>query len=602
MTLRLSSILGSLLSLSLPGALLFGGTPSAKPAPSAELDRSPIDLAITPDGRWAISANNSSDTVSLVDLENGKVAGEVAVGHRPFGVAISQDGARAVVSNCWSNSLSVLTLNGAHVAVNATVQVGDEPRGVCISPDGGKAYVALAGDGNIVAVDLKTFSTGPRLAVGTEPWQLALTLDGSRLAVGNARSQEMSVVDTTGWKVLHSVKLRGKNVRHVAISSDGEYAYVPHIAERGRPATKDNIDMGWVIGNRLSRVPVKEDGPREAITLDPRGKAVADVDGLALGPDGKTIVLTAGGTHELLILKLPLPFITFGGPGDHIEKELLDDPGRFRRIALGGRPVGVRFLPDGKRVVVSNYLSNSIQVVDLDANAVTRTISLGGPPEPSLARRGETIFLDGERGFNHWYSCNSCHVEGHTNGSTFDTFNDGSYETPKKTLSLRNVTHTAPYTWHGWQPSLEQLVHDSMTKSMQGPEPSADDLKAVVAYLGTLKERPNPNRNADGSLSAAAKRGEAVFTAKKCDTCHAAPYYTAPGVFTVGLESERDVYKGFNPPSLLGVYNRAPYLHTGEVPGLTEVLTKFHRPSQLTGTPDCTAAELSDLIAFLKSL
>ena len=121
-------------------------------------------------------------------------------------------------------------------------------------------------------------------------------------------------------------------------------------------------------------------------------------------------------------------------------------------------------------------------------------------------------------------------------------------------------------------------------------------------YLETLHERPNPNRNPDGTFSAAAKRGEVVFNAKKCETCHAAPYYTAPAVFTIGLESERDAYKGFNPPSLLGVYNRSPFLHTGEAPGLTEVLTKFHRPSQLTGTPDCTPQELADLIAFLKSL
>ena len=72
-------------------------------------------------------------------------------------------------------------------------------------------------------------------------------------------------------KIDHTVvKLRGHNVRHLAMSPDGDWAYVPHCRSAGRPATKENIDRGWIVGNRLSRVPLKEEGPREAISLDPR--------------------------------------------------------------------------------------------------------------------------------------------------------------------------------------------------------------------------------------------------------------------------------------------------------------------------------------------
>jgi YVTN family beta-propeller protein len=582
-------------------AILAISSSEVKSAPASDLDRSPIDLAISRDGRWAVTANNSSDTVSLVDLEAGKAVDEVRVGKRPFGIAVSPDGRSAVVTNCWSNSLSILGIDGGKLKIQATFPVGDGPRGVALSSDGARAFVALSGENSIAAIDLRARKVGPKLAVGTEPWHLGLTPNGSRLAVGNARSQDVSVVSVSEWKVLHTVKLRGKNARHVAIAPEGDWAFVPHIVERGRPTTRDNIDMGWVVGNRVSRVPLNEEGPREGLTLDTRGKATADVDGLALSRDGKSLVLSAGGTHELLVFRLPLPFIAFGGPGDHIERELLDNSQRFHRIPLGGRPVGLAFLPDGERVVAANYLLNAVQVVNT-VTGESKSIALGGPQTPSLARRGEAIFLDGTRCFNQWYSCNSCHVEGHTNGSSFDTFNDGSYDTPKKTLSLRNVTRTPPWTWHGWRKDLELLIHDSMTKSMQGPEPTPEDVKAVAAYLETLRERPNPNRLADGSLSPAAKRGEAVFNAKSCQSCHAPPFYTSEGVYTVGLEQPTDAYKGYNAPSLLGVYNRGPFLHNAEAPGLTEVLTKLHRPSKLTGKDDCTPEELADLIAFLKSL
>ena len=410
------------------------------------------------------------------------------------------------------------------------------------------------------------------------------------------------MIDARTRKILHTVRLRGHNVRHVAISPDGQWAYTPHISERLRPTTRESITEGWIVGNRLSRAPLNEDGPREALALDPRGEAVGDVDGVALSPDGNTLVVTAGGTHELLVYHLPLPFVAYGGPGDHIEPELLGHPERFRRVPLGGRPLGVQFAPDGKTVVVANYLSNALQIVDAQSGKLLRTISVGGAATPTLARQGEALFMDATRSFNQWYSCNTCHVEGHTNGSSFDTSNDGSYGTPKKVLSLRGVAHTAPYTWHGWQPSLRQIAHDSMVKSMQGPEPTGADLDAMTAYLQTLDFKPNPNAHPTGALATQVARGKTVFEAKGCNTCHAAPDYTTPAAYDVGLEEPLDPYKGFNPPSLRGVYNRAPYLHTGDARSLERLLTVFHKPSKLTGKPDLAPDELADLVAFLKTL
>jgi cytochrome c peroxidase len=349
-------------------------------------------------------------------------------------------------------------------------------------------------------------------------------------------------------------------------------------------------------------VPLGEAGPREAISLDPRGKAFGDVDGLSLSPDGTTLAVTAGGTHEMVLLQQPLRFLSYGGPGDHIEPDLLSDPARFRRIPLGGRPLAVRWAPDGKTLVVANYLGNSVQVVDAAEGKLIRTIALGGPEAPSLARRGEALFLDAARSFGQWYSCNTCHVEGHTNGGSFDTFNDKKYNVLKKTLSLRGVAQTPPYTWHGWQPDLKDSIHESSLNSMQGSEPASEDLDALVAYMKTLDWVPSPHRQSGGALTAQARRGEAVFAAKGCDTCHPGPDYTNRGVYDVGLGGPNDALEGFNPPSLRNVYNRAPFLHDGRAQTLEEVLSEHHRPSKLTGKPDLTPGEQADLVAFLRSL
>lgn len=599
-----------LLALLVASGFVFPKEPRAAVAPSPEIDRSPTDVALSRDGRRVLTANSTADSVSLVDTAAGKVLAEIAVGKRPFDVAFRADGREALVTNCGGNSVSVLAVDGDKLTLLRTIPVGDEPRGVLYGNDadgGTKAFVALGGESAVAALDTAAGKVTAKYPTDAEPWHLTLTPDGKRIIVGCARGRCVNLLNAATGKREQTVKVVGRNLRHIAASPDGKWAYVPTISERMLGVTRPNIDRGWVVGNRLTRVPLETmDGDRparEATTLDTQGNAVADVDGLTIRPDGKQIALTAGGTHELLLLRLTdLPFIAHGGPGDHIDPDVLGDPERFRRVKLGGRPLGAAYTADGKSVIVANYLLNSVQIVDVASGKLTKTIPLGGPSQPSLARRGETIFLDGDRSFNSWYSCNSCHTEGHTNGGSFDTLNDGGLGKPKKTLSLRGVTQTAPYTWHGWNKDLRQAIHDSLVNTMQGPEPTDADITAVEAYFKTLDWKQSPFRTPDNSLTAAAKRGESVFNAKGCVACHAAPNYTAPLVAAVGLEETDDFYKGFNPPSLRGVYNRAPYLHDGRAKTLEEVLTDYHSPSKLTGKPDCTPAELSDLVAFLKSL
>ncbi len=576
----------------LAGALLL----AFQDAPAPDRDRSPCDVAISADGRWALTANAASDSVSLVDLSDGTVAAEAAVGKGPCSVALTPDGRRAVVTNRASKSVSVLGVGVGALSVHQTVVVGHEPRGIAI--DGARAFIVLSGEDAVVALDLESLKVTARIEVGVEPWHAALAPDGKRLAVGNALSQDVSVVDTEAMRVERTVKVRGRNLRRVAVSPDGEWAYVPTVAERGLGTTRDNIDKGWVIANRLARVRLTKAATREAIALDVRGQAVADLEAVAMSADGQSLAVAAGGTHELLLMRGPLPFVGHGGPGDHIERALLEDAKRFRRVTLGGRPVSARFSPDGKSVVVANALLNAVQVVDVETGKVARTIALGGPAQPSRERRGEAIFYDGTRSFRQWYSCHSCHAEGHTNGGAYDTFGDGRYGNPKKTPSLRGVTKTGPWTWHGSQRDLRESIRATFKTTMQGAEPSGEDLDAVVAFLATVDFAP-PR---DEAVTEGARRGKALFRAKGCQDCHAAPHFTSELVAEVGLESKDDAHKGFNPPALRGVGRRGPWLHDGRARTLEEVLRTHHAPSRANGEKDLTEEELRDVVEYLKTL
>jgi cytochrome c peroxidase len=380
------------------------------------------------------------------------------------------------------------------------------------------------------------------------------------------------------------------------------------------PTSRNNIDLGWVLGQRLTRIDIDGEEPAfSTITLDPQGKAAGDAHGVAISRDQKLIAISCGGTHELMIFRTDRKQLPWreGNSRDLIAPELLKNDGRFRRVALGGRPTELAFAPDSKTVYVANYLADAVQVVDADAAKLVGTIPLGGPKSLSLVRRGEIMFHDATRSHNQWYSCNTCHSDGHTNGLDFDTLNDGRFDNStfhlrsrKKVPTLRRVTHTKPWTWHGWQIELDDAMVESFTKSMQGPRPSEEDVKALVAYLDTLEYPRNPFRGPDESLSPSARRGRDIFRSAKaaCNSCHGGPELSDGKIHIAGLEEQDDAYRGYNPPSLRGTYDKDPYLHDGRSKTLLEALKGPHSPESVTGLGELTSQELDDLIAYLMTL
>lgn len=229
--------------------------PTAVAAPlAAALDRSPVDLALTPDGNWLVTANQTSHTISLVRTSDGQVVAEAPCGQGPSAIAVSPDGRRVLVSATRGGELDVFTLDGASLAAAGTVRLGFEPRGIAVSPDGQLAYVALTAANEVAVVELASLTVETRIAVGRWPRYLSLTPDGSRLAVGASGDGGISVVDTKTRTALFDSKFQGLNIGHLQTSADGLHAYFPWMVYADRPITPGNIREGWVMGNRLARV------------------------------------------------------------------------------------------------------------------------------------------------------------------------------------------------------------------------------------------------------------------------------------------------------------------------------------------------------------
>lgn len=220
----------------------------------------PEQFDITPDGRLIV-ANEDSATATVIELKSGKIVARVPVGKEPEGVRVAPDGKHVLVTNESDNSISIL--DAQTLKVVKSVVVGKRPRDIAFMPDSKTAYVsgefdsslyrihvpegepvekviqldkesrpmsvrldakrkrlyASTGRGGKVAV-LDISAATPKLiqevAVGTRPWGIALSADGTRLYTANGPSNDVSVVDTTTLKVIKKIPV-GKSPWGVAL-------------------------------------------------------------------------------------------------------------------------------------------------------------------------------------------------------------------------------------------------------------------------------------------------------------------------------------------------------------------------------------------------
>ena len=109
--------------------------------------------------------------------------------------------------------------------VTATVPVGTSPFGVAVTPDGSHAYVANSGAGTVSVINTITNTVSGAVTVGAAPHGVAVTPDGSHVYVTNSGASTVSVISTATNTVTGTVSV-GSSPQGVAISPDGSTAYV----------------------------------------------------------------------------------------------------------------------------------------------------------------------------------------------------------------------------------------------------------------------------------------------------------------------------------------------------------------------------------------
>jgi YVTN family beta-propeller protein len=553
--------------------------------------RRPVALVLADKDQRLFVANQRSGSVTVIDTASLRPVAEAAVGRRLADLTAAPDGRHLLAVDEAAHQLVVLTRHDTSVRVVRRLEVAPVPVSVRVEDDGTACTVASFWSRRLTRLELQPDGDGLSVRVARTvdlpfaPRRQVLLDGGKKVLVADAFGGQLAVVDPVGGAVESVRELPAHNVRGLAVSPDGRRVLLTHQhLNRLAQTTFDDVHWGNVLTNNLRSLSL--DGvlqPGADLLRDSRlhylgdvGYAAGDPAGLAVAADGQVLVALAG-VNE----------ISFGREGD----------ASWRRLAVGRRPTAVAASADGRRAYVANTFGDSVSVIDLAAGKVETEIPLGPQPELSASDRGELLFYNAKLTHDGWFSCHSCHSDGHTNGRLNDNLGDGSFGAPKRVLTLLGVGATEPWAWNGSQADLAAQVRKSILTTMRGKPPAEEQVQDLVAFLRTLEPPPSAARLTGRLDEAAVQRGRQVFEARSCGTCHTPPAYTSRKTYDVGLTDEVG-NRQFNPPSLRGVGQAGPYFHDGRASTLEEVFTR-HRHQLSEDLPN---QELADLLAFLRSL
>jgi YVTN family beta-propeller protein len=563
-----------------------------KPAPIRL--RRPIALALADGGKRLLVANRDSGTVAVLDTDSLRVVAETRFGRKLSDMSATADRKLLLVTDEVAGEVILITHRQGVLRELRRLKVGLTPISVCVSDDGNLATVACLWPRRLMIIDLAALQQ----ASGQDASPAAATLDlpfaprrqllvpgSDRLIVADAFGGKLAVVDLRR-KVIESVRgLPAHNIRGLALDGRRRSLLLTQQVLYGQGhTTKGNIPTGNLITNNVYKLSL-------ATLLDPRADILREDRVYALGD----VELGAGDPAEVVETEDGSLLVTLAGMNELAVGR--PEAATWTRLPIGRRPTALAVDAPARRAYVANTFADSVSVVALRGPRVLAEVRLGAVPELRPEERGELLFHDARLSFEGWYSCQSCHPDGHTNGRLNDNFSDGSFGTPKRVLSLLGAKDTGPWAWNGKMSDLETQVRTSVKSTMQGPNPSAEQVRDLTAYLRTLSPPPGLLK-ARGTIDAESlKRGRKIFAREKCATCHSPPTYTSPKAYDVGLRDEAGT-RHFNPPSLRGVSQGGPYFHDNRARTLEEVFTLYRH--QLAAP--LSEQEVRDLVHFLGSL
>ena len=267
-------------------------------AASAATYRSPLSVAVSPDGKTLYVSDKTAGCVTRLDAATGVELGETPIVGDPHGCALSADGKILYVTQRKINSIALIDTSQGIVV--GRIPVGAWPVALALAKKAQRLYCCNQGENTVSVIDLTTGQQIDEIAVVREPAFAAISADESRVVVANFLpsgsgtdpdlAAEVSILDTGAMRQVARVKLPPGSTMAggVWINPNGKWAYVVHVLGRfDLPVTR--LEEGWVHTCALSIIDVAGGIRLATVLLDSLTQGAADPWAVTGSADGRTL-------------------------------------------------------------------------------------------------------------------------------------------------------------------------------------------------------------------------------------------------------------------------------------------------------------------------
>lgn len=331
----------------------------------------PAGLAITPKGKYVYVANNNNygiqgqDSVTVIDLKTGLPVKTIfdPSFNEPYTVTINDAGTKAYVTNSGGSTITVIDID-TDTVVNV-IDGFDGPSGLVIKGSTGYVnnYGATPGVGSgngttVRVVDLNTDTiVGPPITVGLAPAALAITHNGDYVYTvnyvdGNPNTGTLSKIDTKTNTIVATIGPFQDGFSgpfNIVISPNGRKAYVTNFGSNNFVP----------FGTTVSVVDLKTHTIRTQIPLG------IQPSGIDLTPNGKYAVVSNYNTLYAYVTPPPVQYLNLTPGQGTVNIIDLETNCVVATIPVNQSPANVAITPDGKYACVTNYTSNTMNVIRL---------------------------------------------------------------------------------------------------------------------------------------------------------------------------------------------------------------------------------------------
>lgn len=244
------------------------------------------------------------------------------------------------------------------------------------------AVVLNSRDDDMSLIDTTTYKVVKRVPLGKEPHHLIPTPDGKHIILGNAAGNDMVLLDATSGDIVK---------RYPRIPDPYHLGYSP--------------DQKWfvVTANRLDRVDIyRHDNGNFALAAKvPMPKTTSHI---AFSPDSGTVYVTVQESHEVAAIDLPTQQVKWkvktgtqpagiwltpdtkhalvGVMGeDYVDVLATGDGKSVKHIKTGKGAHALWPRGDGKHVFITNRVDNTVSTIDMHKLEVVDSFPVPGGPD-----------------------------------------------------------------------------------------------------------------------------------------------------------------------------------------------------------------------------